>query len=412
MDQVLMNRLLLISDEIKILTDCALTQSASYNNDDKTKACIIVAKLKAMLGKFGHELHTYFNTSQEPDIDEVSTLTSIQLHGEEALVELEVKIESGAISQNEASTSSTCAVLSSKLPKLSLPIFEGNILDWHQFWDQFSSNIDKRNLPDVDKLLYLKSSLTGEAKNTLEGLDATNKNYQIAVTLLKQRYGKESQIIDAHYAALYKIEPAKTSADGRKTLNEIERHLRVLSSMGENVNHNHLRFIIMEKFPADILYDLKMKTSNESVEEIRNKLEVIIAAKEDVAKNTSDIMMSENSTHYTTEALYVNDKQFGHRKNQMIKRGNLSFKQRTEDSRRSKFYPVRKRCIFCQGAHFNDQCHEVKGIEERKAVIKDLCFICLKPKHHGKACSFEVECPHCNQKGIHNRALCPKKFQA
>lgn len=94
----------------------------------------------------------------------------------------------------------------------------------------------------MDKLLYLKASLIGNAKSAIEGLKVTNKNYMIAINTLKERFGKEDHIIDAHYSALYKVKPSENSmGEVRKTLNNLERHLGVLQSLGEDTNHNHLR---------------------------------------------------------------------------------------------------------------------------------------------------------------------------
>lgn len=81
-------------------------------------------------------------------------------------------------------TSVTC-----RLPNLLE--FDREILNWHQFWDQFQSNIYVRNIPDVDKLLYLKSSVKGDARKVIDGLDSTSKNYKIAIQSLMERYGKQ-----------------------------------------------------------------------------------------------------------------------------------------------------------------------------------------------------------------------------
>lgn len=57
-----------------------------------------------------------------------------------------------------------------KLPKLSLPTFNGNKLDWQSFWDSFNSGVhDIISLSDVHKFNYLKSLLMGEALSVVEG---------------------------------------------------------------------------------------------------------------------------------------------------------------------------------------------------------------------------------------------------
>jgi hypothetical protein len=97
--------------------------------------------------------------------------------------------------------------------------------------------------------------LTGVARQVIEGLATTNKNYTIAVDTLKDRYGKPVAIIDAHYVALYRIKMAvNTAKDCRNVLNDIDRHLRVLKSLGEDVNHNRLRVMIMEKKTPKTLF--------------------------------------------------------------------------------------------------------------------------------------------------------------
>lgn len=51
------------------------------------------------------------------------------------------------------------------LPKLEIPTFNGDKLKWTEFWDAFETTIDKNDsLSGIEKLKYLNSKLTGEAK--------------------------------------------------------------------------------------------------------------------------------------------------------------------------------------------------------------------------------------------------------
>ena len=88
-----------------------------------------------------------------------------------------------------------------KLPKLELKKFDGNILKWQEFWDAFDSTIHQNNrLQRVDKFNYLRNQLVGSANETVAGLDLTYNNYDIAIKLPKERYGKKQTLIDTHYA--------------------------------------------------------------------------------------------------------------------------------------------------------------------------------------------------------------------
>ena len=42
-----------------------------------------------------------------------------------------------------------------KLPKIELPKFAGNVLEWPKFWDSFSSCVDASDISDIQKLTYL-----------------------------------------------------------------------------------------------------------------------------------------------------------------------------------------------------------------------------------------------------------------
>ena len=55
-----------------------------------------------------------------------------------------------------------------KLPKLNLQSFNGDILEFQEFWDSFDSAINSNvMLKNVDKLTYLLNSLQGDAKKML-----------------------------------------------------------------------------------------------------------------------------------------------------------------------------------------------------------------------------------------------------
>ena len=44
--------------------------------------------------------------------------------------------------------------VSAKLPKITLPFFDGNILKWFDFIESFDANVDNADLSDVNKFTY------------------------------------------------------------------------------------------------------------------------------------------------------------------------------------------------------------------------------------------------------------------
>lgn len=96
----------------------------------------------------------------------------------------------------------------SKLPKLVLPKFKGDVTNYQTFWQTFESAVhNNTELTTIDKFNYLFSLLEGQALRSIKGLAITEDNYQAAVDILQERFGKSQQIISAHMDELLKIPP-------------------------------------------------------------------------------------------------------------------------------------------------------------------------------------------------------------
>ena len=52
---------------------------------------------------------------------------------------------------------------------------------------------------------YLKGCLTGSARDVLEGMPLDDANYDGAVQMLKERFGKQERVVNAHYKSLMEI---------------------------------------------------------------------------------------------------------------------------------------------------------------------------------------------------------------
>ena len=81
---------------------------------------------------------------------------------------------------------SSFSMTDEKLPKLNLPVFNGDVLQWQSFWDQFVAAVDSTDLPDVSKFSYLRASLEGEPKAAIQGLSLTSAHYASACKILRQ----------------------------------------------------------------------------------------------------------------------------------------------------------------------------------------------------------------------------------
>lgn len=76
-----------------------------------------------------------------------------------------------------------------KLPTINIPTFLGAYESWLNFRDTYKSLIhDNYSLSNVQKFHYLRSSLAYEAAEQIQSLETMDANYEIAWSILKDRY--------------------------------------------------------------------------------------------------------------------------------------------------------------------------------------------------------------------------------
>ena len=199
-----------------------------------------------------------------------------------------------------------------KLPKLELQKFNGNILNWQEFWDSFEASIHKNpNLQPVDKFNYSRAELEGDASVVISGLELTNTNYEVAVNLLQERFGRDELIMDAHYSALMDLPVSLiNTAKLRETYDMIEKHLRSLKALGENVDQPHFVFLIKSKLPKTVISwmeEYKDMEEKWTVESIRKALKRYICAQEVGERQTQLIQSpeSQDTTAKSQKLLYL-----------------------------------------------------------------------------------------------------------
>ena len=64
---------------------------------------------------------------------------------------------------------------------------------------------ENNGVPKIDKFSYLKSLLEGPAARAIQGLTLSEANYDSAIVILQERFGKTQAIITAHMEELLKV---------------------------------------------------------------------------------------------------------------------------------------------------------------------------------------------------------------
>ena len=101
---------------------------------------------------------------------------------------------------DQASGMPVTTVSGVKLPKLEVPTFDGNIMNWTAFWERFDALIQsKKGANDAEKLTYLRQILKdGPARHVIGGLSQTAKIYDEAIKCLQECYDRPRLIHQAH----------------------------------------------------------------------------------------------------------------------------------------------------------------------------------------------------------------------
>ncbi|XP_044167431.1 uncharacterized protein LOC122951484 [Acropora millepora] len=180
---------------------------------------------------------------------------------------------------NSGTGTETPKAARTKLPKLTLRRFKGDVTQFRTFWDTFESAVHSNpGLTKIDKFSYLVSLLEGSASRAIEGLPVTEENYDSAVEILKKRFGKPQQLISAHMEELLKLNVCAVEKPSqlRFLYDKISVNIRGLEALGvKSEQYGSLLIpIIMAKLPDEIRIQVARNTSQD-VWEIDSLLDLI-----------------------------------------------------------------------------------------------------------------------------------------
>ena len=302
--------------------------------------------------------------------------------------------------------------ISTRLPKLEMEKFDGNPLNYYTFWSQFEAVVDmNKRLTDVEKFNYLRVFLTGKALASIDGLMACSENYKEAISILKERFGRNSVIISELYSKLNKIPaPINKISSLRPFVDEVERLLRSLKALGKDIESDQLAHTIQSKLPKEVILEVSRNFGEEEWQMTRmwtyvkryvNILE--IGEKHSrIGSQPHDQNTSKSSTLKYRDPFATSTSQ--------STTGHSSAEALIATQHQPKTSPSRP-CIFCSGVHWSDQCTTYRTIAERKAKIQGRCYKCFSSQHNARNCPKTNICFHCKTNANHHCSLCPKIFE-
>ncbi len=143
------------------------------------------------------ETQEQWNALQGQLEDYESRADDLLVYMKTALAELEEAALLSADTTNVETFTSALQNTAGKLPQLELLKFDGSLeANFLAFIDSFRASVhNRKDLRDIQKMTYLQSSLTGDAKECIKGIPLSNIGYQTALTAVIERYGRKRAMV-------------------------------------------------------------------------------------------------------------------------------------------------------------------------------------------------------------------------
>ena len=90
-----------------------------------------------------------------------------------------------------------------QLPKLELPVFDGQPKNWPMWWNMFQNSVHSIQLDEFEKLAILCERLDARVKRSMASFLYNPKLYEKPIEMLR-RYGSDDVIVDAVYESVKK----------------------------------------------------------------------------------------------------------------------------------------------------------------------------------------------------------------
>ena len=239
-----------------------------------------------------------------------------------------------------------------KLPKLVITKFKGTHLDRARSRNQFEAEIDTANIPQITKFSYLKEMLHPNVRSSIGSLPLSNEGYERAKNTLKSKYGKSSEVINAHVQEIMGL--PVVNGTNPEIIHEfyykLVTHVQALETIGKlNMINGYVR-TVLDRLPG-LKSDIVRNDDNWQEWEFPQLVSALEIWTQRNPISTNEIKIG--IEHHGQEKL-LNNKQH------------------------------QKKCAYCEDTNHNSSyCKKVESIAERNKILmeKKLCFNCTGKQH-------------------------------
>ncbi|XP_060845438.1 uncharacterized protein LOC132925023 [Rhopalosiphum padi] len=324
------------------------------------------------------------------DIDLLITMEVEELCGHIRMIAELVRLAASTTDRMPLQNGSGFAGTTMSLPKIELPKFDGDVIQWCYFRDMFRSLVhENKSISNIERYHYLISCLSGPALTVVKSVPLTSDNYDIAWKALHDCYENPRLLATAHLDKLFSFSPLKTESAMSLSafLNTFRENVAAITALGiQDISGFLLFYMGARVLDAETRRLYEASISQTAIPNLDGLLNFV--------SERCKILDNINICTDKPERL---DKISKKVKN--VKSGKSSFATLAS--------PKSLKCLCCQHDHMLYRCFVFKRkpvLDRRKFVTdKSLCFICLASGHTANKCTTTYTCKKCE--GRHNTML-------
>uniref|UniRef100_A0ABD2WLM0 Peptidase aspartic putative domain-containing protein n=1 Tax=Trichogramma kaykai TaxID=54128 RepID=A0ABD2WLM0_9HYME len=331
---------------------------------------------------------SYFERAEEVFLDE-----------DAKFIDATYDLRDGSVQETSGSEPSAQGHSSSrKLPAIQLPTFSGRYADWKSYKDMFQAMLtDNNGLTDVERLYYLKSSLTDEAAKTIKNIPVTEDNFKRAWDRLVDHYDNKRTLVYSALQALFQIPSVskETSAGLRQLRDATNEAVETLDALERPVEHWDDVLVYWTLKRVDPRTGRDWQTSREDTKE-----PATYAQLDAFLKRRIEALEFVESPHQR-EDQQSNKKTINSVSTSRPGSSRISAHNASTQGRNPQIS-----CTFCQESHYMSACDGFRllDLNKRKSFVSEnkLCYNCLG-RHFLRDCRSSKSCRRC--RGRHHTLL-------
>lgn len=258
--------------------------------------------------------------------------------------------------------------------------------------------------------------MSGNALALIQTIEVTNENYEVAWSLLKERYTNKKLLVKKHVQALFDLPTIQkeTSVNLRMLLDSTTRNLRILGQLGEPIDQWDTLVVhfVSSKFDQSTRKEWESLTcvnkesssssTSNSVKELTEFLQTRCSILESLESHQSSKVSCESSSVINKVHSKPSWSNGSNKSNSF--QSSVPSKEKSSDNHQSQSSSDdtnSSKCSFCNGEHANFTCSLFSklSVHDRFKKVQDhhLCFNCLRPAHSFKSCGQSSRCKVCSK---------------